>query len=601
MIQFRIHGRGGQGGVTLAKMLAFMYWTEGKWVQAFGSYSAERTGAPLQAFILADDVEITNRSGVYTPDHLIIVDSTLLGESILSGLCVDGTLLIDTPHEPANFVQFTGRKIATVNGRSIALRHKLGTKTTPITNSAMSGAAAKVFGIKFETVEKMLKSLGFSQANLIAAKDAYNEVKSARMPGEPKIIPVVVPKDPVPPLVTGNLGTEPKLNIADWKSREPFYRDLVPPCNFSCPAGNNVRGFISELANGEMDKALEILRETSPLPGSTSRVCPHFCEEYCNRVAVDQRINVHSLERLAADHGKINATKPPVSRKEKIAIIGSGPAGLSAAYHLRKKGYQCTVFESLPEPGGMLRAGIPDFRLPKNILQDEIRLIEDLGVEIRCNSAIRSKTAFDKLMQEYSAVVLAVGLSAGHDLPIKGANQKHILHGLDFLRRIHFGEKVNPGSQAVVIGGGNTAIDSSRVALRSGAGKVTIVYRRTREEMPAIREEIEAAEKEGVILKFLLSPDSVISSGTKNILKLQKMRLSEAGPDGRRKPMTIPGEFEELEFSSIILATGQVADLYFSAGSVDTKDGLLAANHYGVTSNPKIFGAGDVVTNDGTV
>ena len=578
-----------------------MYWTDGKWVQAFGSYSAERTGAPIQAFALIDDIEITNRNRIYSPDHLLIVDASLLGESVLSGFRADGTLLIDTAEEPTSFPLFSGRTVATIDARSIARRHKLGTHATPITNSAMAGAFARVFDLKFQTVEKTLTSLGFSAANILAAKDAYNEVKSARIPGQPKIVPFIEPTDPVPPLVTGNLGVEPQLNIADWKSRQPYTRERTAPCNFSCPAGNNVRGFLGEIALGEIDKALATLRETSPLPGSTARVCPHFCEEYCNRDSVDGRINVHSLERMAADQGHAVALKPLTLRKEKIAIIGSGPAGLSAAYHLRRMGYGCTVLEALPEPGGMLRAGIPDFRLPKDILKKEIKLIEEMGVEIRCNAAVKSNAEFKKLTSEYEAVIVAIGMSVGRENAIPGAASGHLIQGVDLLQKIHFGQKVELGSHVVVIGGGNTAIDTSRVALRNGASGVTIVYRRTRDEMPAMREEIEAALHEGVKLKFLCAPESVVSKGGKNFLKVQKMRLGEPGPDGRRSPLAIAGEFEELEFSRIVLATGQVAELDFLKGEVSTKNGTIVANTFGVTENEKIFAIGDVATNEGTV
>ncbi|MGK5087828.1 FAD-dependent oxidoreductase [Bdellovibrionota bacterium FG-2] len=601
MIQYRIHGRGGQGGVTLAKMLAFMYWTEGKWVQAFGSYSAERTGAPIQAFTLIDDIEITNRNRIYSPDHLLIVDASFLGENVLSGLRADGTLLIDTSNEPTSFPLFSGRTVATIDARAIARRHKLGTHATPITNSALAGACARVFDLKFQTVEKTLTSLGFSGANLLAAKDAYNEVKSALIPGSPKIVPFTEPTDPVPPLVTGNLGSEPQLNIADWKSREPYTRDRMAPCNFSCPAGNNVRGFLGEIALGQIDKALATLRATSPLPGSTARVCPHFCEEYCNRGSVDARINMHSLERMAADQGKAIALKPLTSRKEKIAIIGSGPAGLSAAYHLRRKGYACTVLEALPEPGGMLRAGIPDFRLPKNILHDEIKLIEEMGVTIKCNTAIKSNAELKKLTAEFDAVIIAIGLSTGRDNAIAGATAPDLIQGVDLLQKIHFGQKVELGAQVVIIGGGNTAIDTSRVALRNGAKGVTIVYRRTRDEMPAMREEIEAAIHEGVKFKFLGAPESVGSRGGEKFLKVQKMKLGEAGPDGRRSPVAIVGEFEELEFSRIILATGQVAELDFLKGEVSTRNGLIVTNPFGETENAKVFAVGDVATNEGTV
>ncbi|KPK96201.1 hypothetical protein AMJ80_01305 [bacterium SM23_31] len=603
MIKFRIHGRGGQGGVTLAKILGFMYWIEGKWVQAFGDYSAERTGAPILAFTLVDDVEITNRSKIYYPDHLIILDPTLISDNILSGLQPGGYLIIDSPYPPEHFNRFPGYRVATINAKKTALKYKLGTKTTPITNTTIAGAMAKVFGKDFSIVEKTIKAINFPEQNISAARDAFSEVKIGDIvPGKLKVIDVVMPSEPIPPLITGNIGTEPLLNTGDWKSEEPFYsEDHIPPCNFNCPAGNNIRGFIEEMTKGNYDGALEILRETTPLPGSTARVCPHPCEDFCNRKDIDEKINIHALERLAADKGKVKPLKPRIERKEKVAIIGSGPAGLSAAYQLRRFGYRPTIYESQPEPGGMMRTGIPAYRLPDDVLNAEIQYIIDSGVEIKCNAPIDSKSSFERLLSEYDAVIIAVGLSFGSDLKLKGATTDNVIQGVDFLWKVNFGEKVSPGLHVIVIGGGNTAIDASRTALRLGAPEVTIVYRRSREEMPAIREEIEAALKEGVKLRFLYSPVHVLHREGKSILQVQKMKLGEPGEDGRRKPIPVPDEYDEIEYTTLILATGQYADLSFLAKDIAIENGFIKTDAFGITSHDKVFAVGDVVSNDGTV
>jgi len=305
MIKFRIHGRGGQGGVTLAKLIAFTYWTKGSWVQAFGSYSAERTGAPLLAFALVDDNEITNRSMVYYPDHLIVIDDSLLKESILSGLKEDGIIIIDANNYPRNLNLFSGHKIALIDAKKIARKYGLGTFTTPITNTTILGAIVKIFDLDFSYIKKTIEALRLSTNNIDAALEAYESVSVREIPGKSKFYPVLWPNEPVPPLITGNIGSSPQLNVADWKSVEPFFSNThVPPCNHDCPAFNDIQAFVLELTQNNVDRALEIIYQNSPLPAVTSRVCPHPCEENCNRKVVDERLNVHELERYAASHGK---------------------------------------------------------------------------------------------------------------------------------------------------------------------------------------------------------------------------------------------------------------------------------------------------------
>jgi len=603
MIKFRIHGRGGQGGVTLAKILAYMYWSEGKYVQSFGDYSAERMGAPIRAFTLVDDVEIMNRTKIYYPDHLIILDAAHIEDGILSGLRLGGFIIIDSPNPPDFFDNFSGYRVATINAKQLALKYRLGTKTTPITNTSFAGALAKIFTIDLTTVEKTFEALKFPDANKKAAKEAYTKVQiGVIVPGKRKIIEAEISAHKVPPLITGNLGIEADLKTGDWKSEEPFTdNDHLPPCTVNCPAGNDIQGFISELTLGNYDEALKILRQTTPLPGSTSRVCPHFCEEVCSRMEIDESVNVHALERLAADRGKVKPLSPLCEREAKIAIIGSGPAGLSAAYRLRQYGYRPVIFEEFSEPGGMMRIGIPDFRLPKDILKKEIQIITDSGIKISCNSGIKSREDFNMLLNDFDAVIIAVGLSYGREMRLENKDTDNCIQGVDFLRRINFGEKVDSGLQVIVIGGGNTAVDASRTALRLGAKEVTIVYRRSREEMPAIPEEIEAAIKEGVKLRFLYAPIKIVKKEKLEILQVQKMRLGEPGEDGRRRPVPVPDAYEEIEFSTLILATGQTADLSFLDESVEINGGFVKTDLWGITTNSRVFAAGDIVTNDGTV
>lgn len=602
MIQFRIHGRGGQGGVTLAKILAYMYWKSGKFVQAFGSYSAERTGAPVLAFTLVDDNPVTSRCKVFYPDHLVVLDPSLIKSNVLEGLHSKANLLIDSPKHSTAFT-FPGRRITTIDAKSIALKYRLGTQTTPITNTALAGAFARLFDLDFSYVEQTIKELHFPGINTKAAREAFDSVVIGEY--QPGDAPFIEPQQDglaVPSFINGNIGDGPELNVADWKSKEPFYaQQRIPPCNFQCPAGNRVQGFIEKLMVQDYDGALAVLRETTPLPGSTARVCPHPCESNCNRKDVDERINIHALERMAADKGHWFPIIPAIENDKKVAVIGSGPAGISAAFHLRKKGYKPIIFESLPEPGGMLRSGIPSYRLPREVLSKEISYLVESGIEIRCNHSVTSPSQFAALLDNYDAIIIAVGLSVGKPLKLAEKPLENIFQGVDFLKKVNFGETVILGGRVIVIGGGNTAIDAARTAIRCGAGEVQIVYRRTKNEMPAIVGEITEAVDEGIYIKELFSPYCVIDHQGSCFLRVQKMKLGDTGSDGRQTPVPIEGEFEELAFSTLILATGQQADLGFLRGKTLEKAGRIQVNRSGQTPEEKIFAAGDVATGEGTV
>jgi heterodisulfide reductase subunit A2 len=337
------------------------------------------------------------------------------------------------------------------------------------------------------------------------------------------------------------------------------------PCRLACPAGLNVQGYVQMVKEGKYKEALQIIMEDLPLPGVLGRICPHGCEDACRRCEVDSPVAIRDLKRLAADSfdPREISIECMDERPEKVAIIGSGPAGLSAAYHLARSGVKSVIYEALEKPGGMLRVGIPEHRLPKEILDREIEVITNLGVEIRCNTPLGPELTVDDLLSDgYKAVYLALGAHKGIELGIPGEKAQGVRQGVDFLREVNLSGKAAVGDRVAIIGGGNVAVDVSRAAVRLGAKEVTILYRRTRAEMPAWEEELEAAEAEGVKIQYLSAPQQVLSDdGRVTGLRCLKMELTEPDSSGRKRPVPIPGSEFDLTVDQIIPAIGQRPDL----------------------------------------
>ena len=404
------------------------------------------------------------------------------------------------------------------------------------------------------------------------------------------------------PPMPASLGTTLYNKTGSWRYMRPFYLDKTPPCSHNCPAGEDISLQISLIAQGRFEEALELIRLENPFPGVTGRVCPHPCETECNRAEYGGRVAIHDLERFVADH--VAPKRPSVQasqrRDAKVAIIGSGPAGLTCAYHLARWGYPVTVFEALPVPGGMMRVGIPDYRLPKDVLEREIAAIEALGVEIKTNMRLGDNLSLDDL-GDYKAIFIAVGLSKSRRLNIPGEEARGVIPGLEFLKRLNLGEEVQVGSRVVVVGGGNTAMDAARSALRLGA-KVTVLYRRSRQEMPAIPEEVEEALEEGVDIQFLATPVEVLTHDGQVVgLRCVRMRLGEPDESGRRRPIPIEGSEFTVQADAVIPAIGQVADLSFLDEQVKVERGRIVIDRAGATTRPGIFAGGDVATPFGTV
>jgi heterodisulfide reductase subunit A-like polyferredoxin len=373
------------------------------------------------------------------------------------------------------------------------------------------------------------------------------------------------------------------------------------PCGLTCPAGINVQGYVALIGGGKYKEALSLIWEKLSLPGVLGRICPHPCEKECNRKELDKPVAICELKRFVADQVKEIPLQKEEAKEERVAIVGSGPAGLSAAAYLAQKGYPVTVFEALPVMGGMLYTGIPSYRLPRDILEEEIKTIQSLGVEIKTDSPIGSHLTLDDLFrQDYRAIFLAVGAHQDQKLGVPGEENPHVVPGVVFLRKVNLGEKLEVGERVGVIGGGNVAIDAARAALRLGSKEVTILYRRSRDEMPAYEEDIEEAEEEGIKFQFLSAPTEIVSKPGKGIsLRCIRMELGEPDASGRRRPIPIKGSDFLVELDTVIPAIGQAPDLSFLKGMEieTTPQGTIKVDPVTLqTSRQGIFAGGDAVS-----
>lgn len=598
MVEVILHGRGGQGGVTLAKLIATAYFLKGKHTQAFGLYAAERSGAPLQAFVRIDDEEITNHNQIRTPDHVIVLDRGLLGPRVLAGMKPDGWVILNTPQPAGEYAELlAGRNVATVDATGIALDNQLGTRTVPIVNTTMLGAVGRVFGLSAAEIDAALRELGFTGGNLAAAATAYEKVGTTSLPGDP-VVPEAAPKPSrIAGLLDPDIGGLPALRTGAWASRRPSRRSLTPPCSASCPAGNDIQAFVQAITKKDYTAALEKILETSPLPGVCGRVCPAPCMHACNRAELDGSVNIRDLERYVSEHGRHPRPEKP-TRPEPVAVVGSGPAGLSAAYHLARLGYPVSLFESDHELGGVLRTGIPSYRLPRDVLDDEISFIVRHGVEVHTDTFI-DRTQLLRLTRRFRAVFVATGLQQLRALSLGPETRDVVMQGIDFLDQARQGMTHCRGQRVVVVGGGNTAFDAARTARRLGATHVEIIYRRTRAEMPAIAEEIEEGVEEGIVLSELVNPLRLERDGKHARLTCTRMTLGEPDESGRPRP--VPDKSEDAQFDlvcdRVILALGQSADVSVLPEGAQVCEGESVL---GLTEAP-IFSGGDLATNAGTV
>lgn len=407
-------------------------------------------------------------------------------------------------------------------------------------------------------------------------------------------IPSPAQNQPTEPFaITLEVGSSLLNETGSWRTERPVYVDLLPPCNQGCPAGENIQQWLFRAEEGDYYGAWRQIMADNPLPAVMGRVCYHPCQTACNRGQVDEPVGINAIERFLGDKAieegwKISVTAPPTGKR--VLVVGAGPSGLSAAYHLRRKGHRVTVREAGPMAGGMMRFGIPKYRLPREILDAEIKRIEEMGVVFEFNSKVEN---IEKAKRDFDAVFLAVGAHIGRRAYIPAAESAKILDAASMLEDVELGEQPMLGRRVVIYGGGNTAIDAARTAKRLGAEEAVIVYRRTRDKMPAHDFEVKEAEEEGIMMRWL----STIKQADEGSITIEKMELDEKG-----FPQPT-GEYEELGADSVVMALGQEADLSLIENSpnIEIKDGVVTVSSQMMTGLKGVFAGGDMVPSERTV
>ena len=395
--------------------------------------------------------------------------------------------------------------------------------------------------------------------------------------------------------ITLNPGSSLANHTGSWRTSRPLYLDRLPPCNAACPAGEDIQGWLFHAESGDYEKAWRVLTENNPMPAIMGRVCYHPCEGGCNRQHLDESVGINSVERFLGDEAIKRGwkfDKPAHSTGKRVLVVGAGPSGLSAAYHLARLGHAVEIHEAGPLAGGMMRFGIPKYRLPREVLDAEVGLILETGVVLRLDTKV-ANIAESMKAGKFDAAFLAVGAHIGKRAYIPAGDATKIIDAVSVLRSMEGEDKPLLGRRVVIYGGGNTAIDVARTAKRLGASESIIVYRRTREKMPAHDFEVEEALQEGVMMKWL----STIKQAGEGNITIEKMELDEKG-----FPQST-GEFETLEADSVVLALGQDVDLSLLEGvpGLEINDGVVRVGDNMMTGAAGIFAGGDMVPSERTV
>jgi NADPH-dependent glutamate synthase beta subunit-like oxidoreductase/ferredoxin len=525
-----------------------------------------------------------------------VLDEGLLGTQILEG-AAPGSLLLLNSH--TGLESYAGRferyRFGVVDATTIAREQGIGSSAVVIINTTILGAYACLLGLPLSVLEKAYASQGVD-GDLPAAQHAYEQVRGreAVEGGDGTGMAAAPAAAAVATMLAHSKDFPASLKTGSWSNQAPVYGEHPAPCNVTCPAGNDVVGFVQALRSGGVEEAAAILLKTQPLPSVCGRVCPAPCMQACNRHAFDGAVNIRSLERWIGDRCSLELVPQPAERPRRVAVIGGGPAGLSAAFQLAHGGHKVTIFEAGPALGGVLRGGIPLFRLPDDALQRDLDRILRLGVDVHRNARV-GKAELQRLAREFDGVIVATGFGPAFGLGAEGETLAGVEQGLDFLDRAKQGGVTLEGT-VVVVGGGNSAIDCARTALRCGASTVKLVYRRSRQDMPAIAEEIEGALHEGVELLEHRQP--VAFTGEAKVAAAVIAEVEPGPPDtsGRRRPV-VTTRTASIACNTVLLALGQKSELEFLPEGWTMREGRAFK---GGEALPVWF-AGDCATADGTV
>jgi NADPH-dependent glutamate synthase beta subunit-like oxidoreductase len=409
---------------------------------------------------------------------------------------------------------------------------------------------------------------------------------------------LTVPFAGITPAPTQEKGQD-LFPTGNWRSIRPVYRDKLPPCNNACGTNEKIQGYLDLVKRGKYLDAYALIKEDMPFPSVTGRVCYHPCETACNRGQYDEAISIRAVERFLGDLGQAlqrDVVKPGKPNGKKVAVVGSGPAGHSAAYQLARLGYKVTILEKSPKAGGLNRGGIPDWVLPQDVLDREVERLIELGIAIKTNTEVGKDVSWDSLKKEYDAVVLAVGLAEPNSVRAEGENKQGVIYGLPFLRDIGMGtSKVKLGARVAVIGGGNTAIDCAREALRQGAVEVTMItVEGNPKEMPCVPEDFHDMTEEGVELVHGRAMTAVLGNGKVEALQLHPAKFSGAI---NASPITINKDVaaEKFAVDNVIVAVGQHASLAWLPAEFKSERGTIKVDRFGRLGDTNFFAAGDIV------
>lgn len=574
--------------MVAAKILAKAAAYDGLQVQAFSAYGAERRGGRVDSFIRISHEKIRLHTKMYAPDIVALFDGNLAGDpSTTSDIKPGGKILINSTGLPSAWEADTARECFAVDAVAIAGAHGVVLPNgVPVINTTMLGALVALLPVlKADSLYEAIRSSGIAKAedNVRAALTAYQSLGSEASPQ----LDAPAEDDPAP------------------SPGRPLFTDDFSPCQRDCPAGQDIRSMIRLVQEGRFSEALTSLRQENPFPGVCGRVCFRPCQGQCNAGHMGDSITIGNLERAAFDFADgAEASYPQVqpANGRKVAVIGSGPAGMAASYYLCLMGYQVTVLEASTLTGGIPRQAIPSYRLPSQVIEQEMDSIIALGVEVRSGVRVGRDISLSQLNQDYDACLVACGAHRSRPLEIPGIDCQGVSTALAFLKGIALGEEVAVGQRVAVIGGGNTAVDAARSAKRLGAESVTIIYRRSLEEMPAYQEEVREAMAEGVEVLPHTLPTSVESSeGALTGLNLADTRPGPPDPDGRRRPELVEGSEAFWPFDQLLTALGEAVDDSFLPPEVARDGDLIAVDWLGRTSLAGVLAAGDAVSWDRTV